>query len=47
MFDIPDLRTYPNSSIGEINQRIGLEIVLRKVKLEIDKMIDNQEIIAK
>lgn len=41
---LEDLKTYPNSSISEIHHRIGSEIALRKVKAEIDKMVDNNEV---
>lgn len=34
-----DISTYPNSSIGEINERIGSEIPKRKVKTQLSKMI--------
>lgn len=30
-----DVLTYPDSSIGEIHQRIGLEIPLRKVRTHV------------
>jgi ATP-dependent DNA helicase RecG len=42
-----DLSTYPGSSISEINQRIGSEISQRKIKLQLDKLVEDREIIPK
>ncbi|HBM15385.1 MAG TPA: hypothetical protein DD381_03435 [Lentisphaeria bacterium] len=41
-----DIKTYPNSSISEINDRIGKEIASRKIKSMIDNMTSNKEIEA-
>lgn len=35
-----DLKNYPNSSISEINKRIGEEIKQRTLKVKLDEMID-------
>lgn len=40
-----DLVTFPNSSISEINQRIGTEISPRKIKAQLDKMVFKHDII--
>ncbi|MFT5890401.1 MAG: ATP-dependent DNA helicase RecG [Dokdonia sp.] len=34
-----DLKNYPNSSISEINERIGLEIKKRTIKAKLDEML--------
>lgn len=34
-----DVSTYPNSSIGEIHQRIGTEIPYRKIKSQLYEMV--------
>ena len=39
-----DLSTYPDSSIGEVNNRIGSEISRRKLKFELDKMLETDDI---
>lgn len=39
-----DLKNYPQSSIGEINQRIGYEIKQRTLKVQLDKMIGDDSI---
>ena len=36
---IADLQTYDGSQIGDINERIGLEINRRKVKRQLDDMV--------
>ena len=41
-----DLSTYPKSAISEICQRIGLEIPQRRVKLMLDKMIVDGEVVS-
>lgn len=41
-----DLSTYPKSAISEICQRIGLEIPQRRVKLMLDKMIVDGDVIS-
>lgn len=41
-----DLSTYPKSAISEICQRIGLEIPQRRVKLMLDKMIVDGEVVC-
>ena len=43
---IADLQTYNGSQIGEINERIGLEISRRKVKRQLDEMVSNEVLIA-
>ena len=40
-----DLTVYPNSQIGQIHKRIGSEILLRKIKLELDKMVIQKKVI--
>jgi ATP-dependent DNA helicase RecG len=40
-----DIKTYPNSSFGEIHSRIGDEINLHKVRRLIKNMIDNNKIL--
>ncbi|MCB0397724.1 MAG: putative DNA binding domain-containing protein [Flavobacteriales bacterium] len=42
-----DLSIYPESSIGEINSRIGKEISRVKIKQELDSMLENHEIIKR
>jgi len=42
-----DLKNYPNSSISEINKRIGVEIKQRTLKAKLDNMIFKQLIIKK
>lgn len=37
-----DLKNYPNSSISEINKRIGDEIKQRTLKVKLDEMIDKR-----
>lgn len=37
-----DLKNYPNSSISEINKRIGEEIKQRTLKVKLDEMIENK-----
>ena len=39
-----DLSVYPDSQIGDINTRIGKEITPRKLKAELDKMVENDRI---
>lgn len=39
-----DISTYPNSSIGEIHQRIGIEIPYRKIKTQLYQMAESSEI---
>jgi ATP-dependent DNA helicase RecG len=39
-----DLSVYPESQIGDINTRIGMEITPRKLKAELDKMVENNRI---
>ena len=39
-----DLSVYPDSQIGDINTRIGKEITPRKLKAELDKMVENNKI---
>jgi len=41
-----DISTYPNSLIGEINQRVGNEISQRKIKTQLDKMVAARQLIA-
>ena len=36
-----DLSVYPESQIGDIHIRIGKEIAQRKLKAELDKMVEN------
>ena len=36
-----DLLAYPRSQIGDINTRIGQEIAQRKLKAELDKLVEN------
>ncbi len=40
-----DLSVYPNSQIGDINIRIGEEITPRKLKSELDKMVEENKLI--
>ena len=40
-----DLKNYPDSSISEINKRIGEEIKQRTLKVKLDEMIDKQLLI--
>lgn len=40
-----DLKNYPNSSISEINKRIGEEIKQRTLKVKLDEMIDKSLLI--
>ena len=40
-----DLKNYPNSSISEINKRIGEEIKQRTLKAKLDEMIENKLIV--
>jgi ATP-dependent DNA helicase RecG len=40
-----DLKNYPESSISEINKRIGEEIKQRTLKAKLDEMIDNELIL--
>jgi ATP-dependent DNA helicase RecG len=40
-----DIKTFPNSAISEIHQRIGTEISQRKIKVQLDKM-KNEELIS-
>lgn len=40
-----DLKNYPNSSISEINKRIGDEIKQRALKAKLDEMIENNLLI--
>jgi ATP-dependent DNA helicase RecG len=42
-----DLKNYPNSSVSEINKRIGEEIKQRNLKAKLDEMIKNDLIIKK
>jgi len=42
-----DIKSYPNSSFGEIHKRIGLEINKNKVRRIVKKMIDNKIISVK
>jgi len=42
-----DLEIYHEASLSEIHQRIGLEIPLRKVKYELKKLVDEEEIDTK
>jgi len=42
-----DLKNYPNSSVSEINKRIGEEIKQRTLKAKLDEMIKNDLIIKK
>jgi ATP-dependent DNA helicase RecG len=42
-----DLKNYPESSISEINKRIGEEINQRTLKAKLDEMIDKELIIKK
>lgn len=39
-----DISTYPNSSIGEIHQRIGTEIPYRKIKAQLYQMVESGEV---
>lgn len=39
-----DISAYPNSSIGEIHQRIGIEIPYRKIKTQLYQMAESGEI---
>ena len=39
-----DLLAYPESQIGDIHTRIGKEIAQRKLKLELDKMVENHRL---
>jgi ATP-dependent DNA helicase RecG len=43
---IEDLRIYQPTSISDINERIGTEINRKKLKRQVDKMIDNEVVIA-
>jgi len=43
---LADLKDYPNSSIGEICQRIGIEIKKRTLKSRLDDLIV-EELISK
>jgi ATP-dependent DNA helicase RecG len=36
-----DLKNYPNSSISDINKRIGVEIKQRTLKAKIDEMVSD------
>lgn len=42
-----DLKTFPESAISEINDRIGKEISPRKIKFQLDQMKESGEIFAK
>jgi ATP-dependent DNA helicase RecG len=42
-----DLKTFPESAISEINDRIGKEISPRKIKFQLDRMKESHEILAK
>lgn len=39
-----DISTYPNSSISQIHQRIGTDILLRKLRDQLYKMAKNKEV---
>lgn len=41
-----DISAYPNSSIGEIHQRIGTEIPYRKIKTQLYSMLEADEVKA-
>lgn len=41
-----DISTYPNSSIGEIHQRVGTEIPYRKIKAQLYEMVETGELQA-
>lgn len=41
-----DLTTYSNSAISEIHERVGMEIPSRRIKLQLDKMVATEEILA-
>lgn len=41
-----DISTYPNSSIGEIHQRVGTEIPYRKIKAQLYEMVKTGELQA-
>ncbi|UMB59991.1 putative DNA binding domain-containing protein [Lutibacter sp. A80] len=43
---IEDLRIYQPTSIGDINQRIGIEINRKKLKRQLDKMIEDEAVKA-
>jgi len=40
-----DLLIYPESQIGDIHTRIGKEIPKRKLKSELDKMVDGDRLV--
>ena len=40
-----DLSVYPESQIGDIHTRIGKEIAQRKLKAELDKMVENGRLV--
>jgi len=42
-----DVNKYPGSAISEIHLRIGIEIPIRKVKNELDKLIADDKVISK
>jgi ATP-dependent DNA helicase RecG len=42
---LEDLKNYPNSSISEINKRIGIEIKTRTLKSKLDELIEEKLII--
>jgi ATP-dependent DNA helicase RecG len=35
-----DLKVYPNSSVGDIHQRVGIEIPIRKIKSQLYSMVE-------
>ncbi len=40
-----DINTYPNASLGEVNQRIGSEIPYRKIQVQLYGMVESGELI--
>jgi ATP-dependent DNA helicase RecG len=36
-----DLKVYPNSSVGDIHQRVGIEIPIRKIKSQLYSMVED------
>ena len=44
---IEDLRTYPESSLSDIHQRIGKEIVIQIIRKQLNKLIKDQIVEAK
>lgn len=41
---LEDLQTYPSSAIGDINDRIGIEINPKRIKRQLDKMIEEEKV---